>query len=615
MSVSNATEDAREWHSIRPWRPTLTLSVREITSVSVTFILSSLFGWDAAHTESSGTSLGLTSSEDDDQDLDSSGDSAQTQIVSDVLAKGLSVKVNGAPWQRVLMKVDDENDEAVIILFGLLPGRQYDVELGILPGERSIRSHVTTDAEVQPNSSAPDASVEENGRPSADSSNTHASQTTSPPPQTTGSLPHPGSSIQSSAPPALTLEDRRLQLTHTLNLLNAEHASLSGSLKTARREAQKADAALRSEIEALKRAADKHAAGEQRARQKVLALQEAAKQGAAAARDLEALVADIEAALPALEARRAEVEKEWVRVKGEAERAGAEREEVEKRERRRLEGLQAELAGAGNRLERLGARRDKLEGEGGIIAELEEKLRRLEEERERIENDPYGYEGELNETEPEPGVAPTQNGAEQDVRAHPHPAHQSHTQHPHLLHNQRKRHSHPVPHPHSQTHHHPSHHPVNAHVHAQATFVPPRHGRPDPIQRPPAARASLPGLLQSGPGIIHLNSHRDAAGPAPARRSTSVGRGTARAGTSSNSSGPSSGAGSSPILGGSPAHASTPGHAGTGDARSRGPSQSTGSGAGGKSELNPGSSPFAPRSTTAQLVATQGGSAASSGAH
>ena len=30
-----------EWHSVRPWHPTLSLSVREITSVSVTFILSS----------------------------------------------------------------------------------------------------------------------------------------------------------------------------------------------------------------------------------------------------------------------------------------------------------------------------------------------------------------------------------------------------------------------------------------------------------------------------------------------------------------------------------------------------------------------------------------------
>ncbi|OCH93960.1 hypothetical protein OBBRIDRAFT_723897, partial [Obba rivulosa] len=308
----SAADQLTEWHSVRPWRPTLTLSVREITSVSVTFILSSLFaGPDATHPEPSLASLGLSSSDDDDQDPDSSADSSQSHIVSDVLAKGLSVKVNGAPWQRVLMKVDDEADEAVIILFGLLPGRQYDVELGILPGERSIRGQVTTaDAEVQPNSSAPDAPSEENARPSTESSTSHSQPASASPPRPNGTLPHAGASPTASAPPALTLEDRRVQLTHTLNMLNAEHASLGTALKTARREAQRADAALRAEIDALKRAADKHAAGEQRARQKVLALQEAAKQTAAAARELDELVADIEAALPALEARRAEVEKE-----------------------------------------------------------------------------------------------------------------------------------------------------------------------------------------------------------------------------------------------------------------------------------------------------------------
>ena len=134
-------DEHSEWHAIRPWRPTLTLTVRELTSVSVTFILSSLFtGTDPSNPEPSLASLGLTSGDDDDHD--SSLDA--NQIVSDVLAKGLSVKVNGIPWQRVLMRVDEESDEAVIILFGLMPGRQYDVELGILRGESSLRSQITT---------------------------------------------------------------------------------------------------------------------------------------------------------------------------------------------------------------------------------------------------------------------------------------------------------------------------------------------------------------------------------------------------------------------------------------------------------------------------------------
>ena len=136
-----------EWHSVRPWHPTLSLTVREITSVSVTFILSSPYSAnDPQSTDLA--SLGLSSSDDDDQSRDSAStaDTAQGQVVSDILAKGLSVKVNGTPWQRVILKMDDVLDEAIIILYGLMPARQYDVELGILPAEASVRSQITTGA-------------------------------------------------------------------------------------------------------------------------------------------------------------------------------------------------------------------------------------------------------------------------------------------------------------------------------------------------------------------------------------------------------------------------------------------------------------------------------------
>ena len=134
--------DPSQWHTIRPWRPTLSLFVREITSVSATFILSSPLGSGPSPTEPSLASLGITNDYDDDIEQDAGG--RRIQIVSDVLSKGLSVKVNGTPWQRVLMKIDDEADEAVIILFGLMPGRQYDVELGIVPNEKILRGQITT---------------------------------------------------------------------------------------------------------------------------------------------------------------------------------------------------------------------------------------------------------------------------------------------------------------------------------------------------------------------------------------------------------------------------------------------------------------------------------------
>lgn len=113
------------------WDPhaRFTLAVREITSVSATFILSadpslSDFSWD----------------EDDSEDA---------RLIPDALSKGLSVLVNGAPWQRVLMRIDDASDEAIIIIYGLMPGRQYDIELGVAPGDEGIRGQVTTESNIR----------------------------------------------------------------------------------------------------------------------------------------------------------------------------------------------------------------------------------------------------------------------------------------------------------------------------------------------------------------------------------------------------------------------------------------------------------------------------------
>lgn len=138
------------WHSIRPWTQRFSLSVRELTSVSATFILSSL----SAHTNLS-LILDGDDTHSDDEDEPSGGTSTEQpvatgsrsqRIISDALSKGLSVTVNGAPWQRVLIRVDDEADEAVIIIYGLMPGRQYDIELGVIPGEERVKRQITTES-------------------------------------------------------------------------------------------------------------------------------------------------------------------------------------------------------------------------------------------------------------------------------------------------------------------------------------------------------------------------------------------------------------------------------------------------------------------------------------
>jgi hypothetical protein len=127
------------WRGIRPWHR-LTLHVREITPVSATFILSS--------------SIALRTWEDSDgfEYSDHAGPSQPKRStkplsMSDLLGKGLAVKINNAPWQRVVMHIDDDADtEAIVILYGLHPARTYDVELALVATEESIRGKVSTEA-------------------------------------------------------------------------------------------------------------------------------------------------------------------------------------------------------------------------------------------------------------------------------------------------------------------------------------------------------------------------------------------------------------------------------------------------------------------------------------
>jgi hypothetical protein len=91
----------------------LSLSVAEITSVSATFIIIS-------------------------------------SLSNKSLSNGLSVKVNGTPWPKCLARLADnqDTDQVMIIIYGLMPGRQYDVELGLIPGEEKLKGQIVTDTIV-----------------------------------------------------------------------------------------------------------------------------------------------------------------------------------------------------------------------------------------------------------------------------------------------------------------------------------------------------------------------------------------------------------------------------------------------------------------------------------
>ncbi|GLB39044.1 hypothetical protein LshimejAT787_0602060 [Lyophyllum shimeji] len=373
------------WHSIRPWSPPLALTVREVTSVSVTFILSSHVT-DVHGDLEPLAALGLNAAEDEgEKEQAEDGDSSQSlepkkkSIISDALAKGLSVDVNGSPWQRVFIRIEDGADEAVIIIYGLMPGREYDVKLGLVQGDSNgtIRQQVMTEeielepSEVQTDPESPDPD---------------RSTSSDPPPSTPSTSPNrtlPNTPPSTTSP--FTIEDRLIQLQNTLALINTERETLTASLKSARRDAQKADAALRSEIEILKRASEKHVAADHRARQKILSLQEAIKRAQTATRETEELVKEVEEQVPELNRQREEKEAEYAKIKEQADRVRKLRDEQTEKEKKKLESMRGELTGLTTKMEKLNAKKEKLEN--GTITDLEQQLKDVELEIEQAERD------------------------------------------------------------------------------------------------------------------------------------------------------------------------------------------------------------------------------------
>ncbi|KAI9508093.1 hypothetical protein F5148DRAFT_1014159 [Russula earlei] len=436
-----------KWQSIRPWRPRLSLSVIEITSVSATFVISSLSSNTLNHHD--------ILDADDIPTLSTTIQPAAT----DSLSKGVSVNVNGTPWRKCLARLADEADEAmIIIIYGLMPGRHYDIELGIIPSDEKLKRQIVTENATDDRAVLdPDA---DQGIPSAGAfplvtSNPPAvDPSPSPPSPSPPPTPSGGASLSSQ-----TFEDHLATLQLSLSHVQAEHETLSNTLKSARRDSQRAQAAQRAETASLKRAAQKHSAGDTRMKQKARALEEAVKQAIKCREDVEVEYGVLEAARVEQEAELADASRRFEEARVRAEEWRARRKKAEEEASSRLHGARAELGAVEARLEKLRAKREKLEGRigaeteegeeeggdgegpsrrgadedgldgpGGLIGELEAKLRETLLERERIEADPYGQPIPSSHLD-EPAIAAM---AAADTRTHGHaPSHGRHASHPH----------------------------------------------------------------------------------------------------------------------------------------------------------------------------------------
>ncbi len=464
------------WQSIRPWHPRLSLSVTEITSVSATFLISS---------------LSSTIIHDHDTPTPNPG----------TLSKGVSVKVNGTPWRKCLARLSDDADEAMIIVYGLMPGRHYDIELGLIPGDEKLKHQIITEntcaypvsvliltdthsliasdhaiSDSETSSGIPPVGA----FPSTASNSPAVDRSPSPPSPSPPPTPSGGPSYSSQ-----TFEDYLASLQLSLSHLQAEHETLSNTLKSARRDSQRSQAAQRAEISSLKRAAQKHCAGDTRMKQKVRALEEAIKQAIKCREDVETEYAVLEAARVEQQAELADASRRFEEASVRAEEWRTRREKAEEEAGSKLQVARVELVAVEARLEKLRAKRERLEGRsgteegdeeedegeeetgesprrregdalGGLVGELEAKLREILLERERIEADPYAQLIPSNSNEsPIASTAADKPSMVADTRTQGQAT--IHGRNASYSHARSKRPGHPTSHhhPHSHSHSHP----------------------------------------------------------------------------------------------------------------------------------------------------------------
>lgn len=182
---------------------------------------------------------------------------------------------------------------------------------------------------------------------------------------------------------SLTPHDAHLRdLGHLVSAANAEKEELASQLKKSRRESQKAEAALRSELEALKRAMEKTALPDLRSRQKSLALQEQVKQAFHGAAEAEQEYEEIQERLESWRQQEMQVKDEWARMQSARNEALEQKTIVLDSGKKALAELDAQLAQLKTRVAKQAGKREKLQKEN---KELREKLESVASARREVE--------------------------------------------------------------------------------------------------------------------------------------------------------------------------------------------------------------------------------------
>ena len=164
----------------------------------------------------------------------------------------------------------------------------------------------------------------------------------------------------------------------------AQRDAVTAQLRNARKESQKADNAMRTEIETLKRAAEKNAGIEGRNKRKVQSAQRVVAQLTQAASDAEEQIRILsEDLLPALDERIRDMTEEYAKVKEEADRSAVETEDALRSDAKRASQLSAEMKELDGNLDK--TMRNNTELADSMIPDLEKQLAALLKEIDDVE--------------------------------------------------------------------------------------------------------------------------------------------------------------------------------------------------------------------------------------
>ena len=215
---------------------------------------------------------------------------------------------------------------------------------------------------------------------SADASIVTSPGRVTPPTNETGEIhPHPQPIPTNILNP---IDTQAAQIRHMIAAAHAEKEHVQTQIKEARRASQRAEAALRVEIDQVKKSTEKAGSVDLRAKQKALALQEQVKQGWAWAEHAEQEAALVENGMKELENQVELAKKQVETVNAEWKTTKAQEDEIRDSDKKVRNEEEKKLAEVAGKIDKLRAKKEKKEAER---ADLEKRIEELERQRKEAE--------------------------------------------------------------------------------------------------------------------------------------------------------------------------------------------------------------------------------------